>query len=270
MVLQNSRPVRSRLSVCTEFAFANPRACALFLDVDGTLLELAATPKSVRVPEGLIELLERLSDGFDGAIAIISGRLISEIDRLLEPLKLAASGVHGAELRKAPEREIERISPELPAAVAAKLCRLAAKFPGVIVEPKGPGIAMHYRLAPDAEMPILAELEAFLDTHAGAFEVTPGKKIFEIIPSGLSKGTALATLAAQPQFRGRVPIMIGDDIGDEAAFAAAEGMHGFALRVAGEHYSNEVADFRGPRGVFAWLDRLAERLTAPEALRTSP
>lgn len=254
-----------RLSACTSSILANPRACALFLDVDGTLLELAATPKSVRVPEGLIGTLQRLSLTFDGAVAIISGRLISEIDLLLAPLKLPASGVHGAELRRSPEREIERVSAVLPPDVVQSMRKLALAIPGVIAEPKGPGLAIHYRLAPDAETMILAALEAALESHAGAFEILPGKRLFEIVPSGLSKGTALASLAALPAFRDRIPIMIGDDIGDEAAFAAAEGLHGFALRVAGEHYPEDGADFAGPASVINWLDQLAWRLKRMEA-----
>jgi trehalose 6-phosphate phosphatase len=136
-------------------------------------------------------------------------------------------------------------------------------MPGVIVEPKGPGLAIHYRLAPDAEAAILAQLEAFLDSHPGKFTLWPGKKIFEIIPSGLSKGTALSALVSQPAFRGRVPIMIGDDIGDEPAFAAAEGLAGFGLRVAGEHYEEDLADFSGPRTVVSWLETFAQRLAQP-------
>jgi len=253
-----SSRARARLSACTEFALANPRATALFLDVDGTLLELAATPKSVRVPQELVGLLERLAAGLDGAVAIISGRLISEIDRLLDPLKLTASGVHGAELRQQPDRETERMSPALPGAIATSLSGIARKFPGVIVEPKGPGLAVHYRLAPTAEEPILAALERLVDSHGDAFTVTPGKKIFEIVPAGFSKGTALTAIAALPAFRGRVPIMIGDDIGDEPAFAAATRLHGFALRVAGENYGTREADFEGPGAVLSWLAALAE------------
>src|SRR5688572_25647108 len=108
MTAETIQQFRPRLSACTSTILASPRSCALFLDVDGTLLDLAATPKSVRVPDGLIAILQRLSLAFDGAVAIITGRLISEIDLLLSPLRLAASGVHGAELRKAPDREIER------------------------------------------------------------------------------------------------------------------------------------------------------------------
>lgn len=256
-----------RLSACTSTILANPRACSLFLDVDGTLLDLAATPTSVRVPEGLIGILQRLSLAFDGAVAIISGRLISEIDLLLAPLRLAASGVHGAEIRRAPEREIERVTGVLPPDVVQSMRKLALAIPGVIAEPKGPGLAIHYRLAPTADREILAALKAALSTHAGAFEILPGKRLFEVIPSGLSKGTALASLAALPAFRDRVPIMVGDDIGDEAAFAAVEGLKGFALRVAGEHYDEDEADFAGPGSVVNWLDQLARRLMRSEGAR---
>lgn len=256
-----------RLSACTSSILANPRACALFLDVDGTLLDLAATPKSVRVPEGLVGILQRLSLAFDGAVAIITGRLISEIDLLLSPLRLTASGVHGAEFRRAPDREIERVTARLPSDVIQSMRKLALDIPGVIAEPKGAGLAVHYRQAPHAEHDILTALEASLDSHAGAFELLPGKRLFEIIPSGLSKGTALNALSTLPAFRGRTPIMIGDDIGDEAAFAAAEGLHGFALRVAGEHYPTDVSDFAGPRSVVSWLDSLSRRLAQAERAR---
>jgi trehalose 6-phosphate phosphatase len=259
---------RPHLSACTSAILANPRACALFLDVDGTLLDLAATPKGVRVPDGLVPTLQRLSLAFEGGVAIITGRLISEIDLLLAPLRLPASGVHGAELRTGPDREIERVTAVLPPDVVQSMKKLALRIPGVIAEPKGAGIAIHYRLAPHAEADILAELEASLDMHVGAFELLPGKRLFEVIPSGLSKGTALASLSKLPAFRGRVPIMIGDDIGDEAAFAAAEGLHGFALRVAGEHYDDDAADFASPSSVINWLDQLTRRLAPLE--RPSP
>ncbi len=257
-----------RLSACTSAILSDPRSCALFLDVDGTLLDLAPTPKSVRVPEGLVGLLQRLMLAFDGAIAVITGRMISEADQILAPLRLTASGVHGAEIRKLPNEEIERVSAALPDELVQSLRSLTLRIPGVIAEPKGPGLAVHYRLAPEAEGDILVALEALLDEHAGAFELLPGKRLFEIVPAGLSKGTALAALAATPTFHNRIPIMIGDDIGDEAAFAVAEGMHGFALRVAGEYYPEEHADFAGPRSVVNWLDQLARRLAPPELKRS--
>jgi trehalose 6-phosphate phosphatase len=266
MLAEGISPFRPRVHACTESMLANPRAFALFLDVDGTLLELAATPRSVRIPDGLSDLLQTLMHRLDGAVAIISGRLISEIDQIVAPTLLPASGVHGAELRKGPAAQIERISPELPDDVVQSLRTLALSIPGVIAEPKGPGLAIHYRLAPHAEADILSALAAILDAHAGALELLPGKRLFEIIPSGLSKGTALTALASLPAFRGRVPIMVGDDIGDDAAFAVAERMGGYGLRVAGEYFNTEVADFGGPRSVMGWLNQIAHGLTACESI----
>lgn len=264
MTVETKPTFRPNLSVCTSAILANPRAYALFLDVDGTLLDLAATPTSVRVPEGLISVLQRLTLTFDGAVAVITGRLISEIDGLLSPLRLTASGVHGAEMRTGPDREIERVTAMLPSDVVQSMRKLALAIPGVIAEPKGPGLAIHYRLAPHAKADILTSLKASLDKHAGAFELLPGKRLFEIVPSGLSKGTALAALSKLPAFGGRIPVMIGDDIGDEAAFAVAEGLHGFALRVAGEQYDDDVADFATPSSVINWLDQLTRRAASFE------
>jgi trehalose 6-phosphate phosphatase len=249
------------LGACTSSILADPGACALFLDMDGTLLDLAPTPRSVRMPDGLIDLLERLDTIFGGAVAVITGRVLTEADEILSPLKLPASGVHGAELRKRRNGDIERVEATLPDDVLGAMRALAEAVPGILVEPKGPGLAVHYRLAPHAEAEILAVLQHVLDAHAGAFEILPGKRLFEIIPSGLSKGTALAALASLPVFHDRIPIMIGDDVGDEAAFAAAEGMRGFGLRVAGEHFGSDIADFAGPRSVVNWLGQIATRLS---------
>lgn len=268
MAAEDMPDTQSRLSSCTDFALANPRACALFLDVDGTLLELAATPEAVTVPEGLVALLQRLVVGLDGAVAIVTGRLISDIDQLLSPLRLVAAGVHGVEMRLDPNQEIQRITSGLPDEMVRAMRKLALETPGVLAEPKGGGLALHYRLAPEAEGEILASLTRLLDRHAGAFELVPGKKIFEVVPSGMSKGTALAQIAALPAFRDRVPIMIGDDVGDEPAFAAAEGLNGFGLRVAGEHHHPDAADFSGPRAVVSWLDQFAHRLGSPEKIRS--
>ena len=259
---------RSHLASCTDFALANPGRIALFLDVDGTLIELADTPETVIVPDGLIALLQRLALGLDGAMAFVTGRLISDIDHILAPLRLSAAGVHGAEMRLEPDQEIERVTAALPDEITQTMRKLALDIPGVIAEPKGGGLALHYRLAPQAERDILAALTAAIGRHAGAFELVPGKKIFEVVPSGLSKGTALAKLAALPAFQDRIPIMIGDDVGDEPAFAVAEGLGGFGLRVAGEHHHPDIADFSGPSAVMVWLDTLARRLAAPEQLRS--
>lgn len=270
MAADTRRDTHTRLSSCTDFMLADPSACALFLDVDGTLIEMASRPEAVTVPDGLVALLQRLTLGLDGAVALVTGRLISDVDHLLSPLRLAAAGVHGAEMRTNPDQDIERVTHTLPDDFVQTLRKLAIDLPGVIVEPKGSGLALHYRLAPAAERDILAALTELIDQHAGAFELVPGKKIFEVVPSGLSKGTALAQLAELPAFRDRVPIMIGDDVGDESAFAVAEGLKGYGLRVAGEYYQPDSADFSGPKAVMSWLDAFASRLAPTESLRSLP
>lgn len=262
MATEKIRPQQSRLAACTAFALENPHACALFLDADGTLLELAPRPQDVKVPEGLVALLQRLFVGLDGAIAIVTGRLISDIDFILSPVRLTAAGVHGAEMRTDPNRDIEQVGAELPEEIVKAVRKLAHSIPGVIAEPKGAGLALHYRLAPEAEGDILAALTRYLGHDGGTFDVVPGKKIFEVVPRGLSKGTALARLAELPAFEGRVPIMIGDDIGDMPAFAAAEARGGFGLRVAGEQFAAVEADLPGPRAVMDWLDAFSRQLAA--------
>jgi len=235
---------------------------ALFLDVDGTLLDIAATPDSVVVPEGLAKLLGRLSEGLGGALAVITGRRLQDIDALLAPEKLVGAGVHGAEMRTMPGGEITRVAKPIPETLVAELTDMAQGWPGVLVEFKGPGLAIHYRQAPALEAKIEAALTSRLEPHANELVILRGKKLFEIVPAGYSKGNVLTTLANLPSFRDRVPIMIGDDVGDEPAFAAAEQMGGYALKVAGEHFGHAGVDLEGPAGVLAWLKGFAKRLDA--------
>lgn len=237
-----------------------PRGCALFLDMDGTLLEMAPTPESVRVPSGLPTLLQALSDGLGGALAILTGRQIIEADRLLDPLKLPASGVHGAQMRREAGGAIEALSPELPAELIAQLVALEARMPGVKAEPKGPGFAVHFRIVPHVEAQLEVALGAMLRDYASKVVLSRGRKIFEVLPIGTTKGTALAAFAELPAFRGRRPVMIGDDVGDEPAFAAAAHLGGIGLRVAGEHFGRDAANLGGPADVQGLLMRMSERL----------
>ncbi|MGI9403109.1 MAG: trehalose-phosphatase, partial [Hyphomicrobium sp.] len=198
----------------------------------------------------------------DGALAIITGRRLQDIDILLAPEKLVGAGVHGAELRTAPGGVITPVAKPIPKALVAKLTDMAQGWPGVFVEFKGPGLAIHYRQAPALEAEIEAALRSHLEPHANEFVILRGRKLFEIVPAGYSKGNVLTTLAALPSFRNRVPIMIGDDVGDEPAFAAAEQMGGHALKVAGEHFGHDGVDLEGPAGVLTWLKGFAKRLDA--------
>lgn len=237
-----------------------PQRCALFLDMDGTLLEMAPSPESVRVPSGLTALLQDLSDGLGGALAILTGRQVIEVDRLLDPLRLPASGVHGAQIRRTWDGAIETGSPELPDELVAQLVALEGRMPGIRAEAKGPGFALHYRVVPHVQAELEAALRRLLADYASNVVLSRGRKIFEIIPIGTTKGTSLVTFAALPAFAGRRPVMIGDDIGDEPAFAAAARLGGMGLRVAGEHFGRDAANLDGPSDVYRLLTRVLERL----------
>jgi trehalose 6-phosphate phosphatase len=243
---------------------SDPANCALFLDLDGTLLNLATTPKGVEVPAGLIDLLDGLYVALGGAVAIVTGRHIADVDRLLQPLRLPASGVHGSELRVSAESDVAVLTGAIPSTMFAQISEMTRSIPGAFTESKETALTVHYRLAPEAEQQIAQQLSELLARHAGQFRLVPGRKVFEILPAGLSKGTALRMLAAMPQFSGRTPIMIGDDVGDEPAFEASQALSGHGLRVAGEHFSIDFAAFQGPSEVRIWLAELLEVVRCKE------
>lgn len=234
---------------------ASPDAWALFLDIDGTLLDMAPTPEAVETPPGLVETLARLQGRLRGAVALMTGRRIADTDRFFAPLKMVAMGVHGAEVRTEPGGATRLLVEPLPPGLAGAVGDVAGALPGVLVEDKGVGLAVHYRSAPDAREALERELRRLVASWEG-FTVRPGRMVLDVLPRARSKGTGLTWLMGQSIFRGRRPVMIGDDHGDEAAFEAAERLGGIGLRVAGEHFRNG-ADFDGPAGVRAWLASVA-------------
>lgn len=236
-----------------EHLLAAQAPVALFLDIDGTLLDVAPTPSTVHVPPELSELLSSVSARLSGALAIVTGRRIHDADRLLQPLKFAAAGVHGAEMRMSASGSIEMLTPSFASALKADVKSLAEGMPGVVMEDKGAGIALHYRLAPELHSPLLVALENLVAKYPGQLMVCEGRKVVEVLPIGFSKGRALRKLAAMPQFADRIPIMVGDDVTDVDAFSAAEDMGGFGLKVAGENFTDTEASFRGPDEVLSWL-----------------
>jgi trehalose 6-phosphate phosphatase len=197
--------------------------------VDGTLIEIAPTPDTVRVPRGLPRLLGHLHDRMGGALALVSGRPIAEIDRLFAPVLLPAAGVHGAEIRL--HGPIERMAGgfEDGAAVRAAVAAFAAAHPGLRVEDKGAALALHYRGAPALERPV----DHFAAALARQFRLhlQAGKCVAELKASPSTKGDALRRMMAAAPFAGRVPVMVGDDLTDEHGFEAARALGGLALRV---------------------------------------
>ncbi|HEY8539496.1 MAG TPA: trehalose-phosphatase [Steroidobacteraceae bacterium] len=231
---------------------------ALFLDVDGTLLEIAETPESVRVPPDLKKLLSEASLRLQGAIALVSGRTIADLDRLFAPLTLCAAGVHGCE-RRNPDGSIvlPEVSPELLVPVRQELGLFAARHPGVVVEDKGYGVALHFRRAPELAGDALALMRALCRQLSPRFTLQSGKCVVEIRPTGFTKGTSILAFMQLPPFAGRTPLFIGDDLTDEDGFAVVNELGGISIKVGDS--PSTLAQRRIPtvRDVWTWLENLS-------------
>jgi len=220
---------------------------ALFLDIDGTLLDLARTPDRVKVPRELAQALERLTHRLKGAFAFVSGRSLESIDRLFAPFRPAAIGAHGGEIRGA-DGQVARSQP-LPETVVDVFTGLAENIPGLLLEDKRCALALHYRLAPEARPVLVSAMEK----HARLFEaenvhILHGKAVIEARPMGVDKGTAVRTLAKQKPFVGRNIVFGGDDTTDLDVFRILPrlGGHGFSV---GRHFPGAEHVFESPRAV---------------------
>lgn len=237
----------------------DPVRDALFLDIDGTLLNIVNNPAEVSVPPNLVVLLRQLQSLFSGAVAVITGRQIADVDRLFAPLKLTASGVHGSEIRLDPFRETVRYAAEISTIDIAAITVIAARYPGVMIEPKGTGVAVHYRNVPEKSAALHDDLATFLSGVDARLIMSRGRMVFEILPKGLSKGAAIEHLMHSAPFANRRPVMIGDDVGDIPAFEAVRRMHGLAIRVAGEHFKLQQSELPNPEAVRELLHALASK-----------
>lgn len=207
----------------------NFSADALFLDFDNTLVDLASRPESVVVPPGLISSLQRLQHAADGALAIISGRPLEQIDHFLAPLRLPAAGVHGVERRSADSRMTHLPTPSIEH-LLAYLDPLVAQHPGLLLEVKRGALALHYRRAPELEQVCLQAMTAALQQQTG-FTLLRGKMVVEAKAAVADKGSAIAAFMQEPPFIGRRPVFIGDDFTDEAGFAWVQSSHGGGLGI---------------------------------------
>lgn len=240
----------------------DPATSALYLDMDGTLIDIAAVPDGVMIPSGLVKLIADLEKAFHGALAIVTGRPMIDVDEFLAPLTPIAAGVHGAEMRITRGGDVELVAQPIDQSVVDAIDAIVACEPGVLVEMKRASISVHYRLAPDAEPRIESALERVLAESHDHLILCRGRKVLEVMPRHISKGAALERLAGLPAFRGKTPIMIGDDVSDQSAFAAATRLGGRGLKVAGGCYSHEEAAFASPTEVRAWLTAIVRRASA--------
>ena len=224
---------------------------ALFLDIDGTLLDLAQTPDRVKVPRDLIMALERLTAHLSGALAFVSGRSLDSIDTLFAPFKPAAIGAHGGEIRGT-DGEVAR-SQLLPEKVVEVFSGLADNIPGLLLEDKRSALALHYRLAPEAQPVLVSAMEK----HAKLFEsekvrILHGKAVIEALPAGVDKGTAVLELARQKPFAGRAVLFGGDDTTDMDVFRILPRLNGRGFSV-GRTFPGAEYVFGSPRAVRQWL-----------------
>jgi trehalose 6-phosphate phosphatase len=230
---------------------------ALFLDFDGTLVDIAPRPDAVIVGPHVLETLQVLHDHLDGALAIISGRELSGIDSFLSPLILPAAGEHGAQLRQA-DGTVTVIAPPDLFIVSRAAGRLAVMHPALLVEYKAGAVALHYRQAPELEALCLETLTEAVSRSPGT-ELLRGKQVFEVKSAGVNKGRAISTLMARQPFAGRIPMFVGDDLTDEDGFAAVQQLGGHGLKV-GDGPTQARSRCASPAALRAWLDQAAAAL----------
>jgi trehalose 6-phosphate phosphatase len=232
---------------------------ALLLDIDGTLLDLMPTPREVWVPPGLSKTLNGLLEKTSGAMALVSGRSLNDIDLIFAPDQFPAVGGHGAEMRLGADNEsVATHAPPLDKELKRRLATIAKLSPGILLEDKGYSLALHYRLAPHAEKAIYEAVSLIrADLPNAPIEVLPGKCVCEIKHSGFTKASGVRELMTYEPFKGRKPLFIGDDVTDETVFAIMPDFDGVAFSV-GRRVQGVAGHFDTPGDVREFLARLLD------------
>ena len=232
---------------------------AILLDIDGTLLDLMPTPRQVWVPPGLANTLDRLLTRTSGALALVSGRSLNDIDLIFAPAQFPAVGGHGAEMRLIAAGEAAVIhAPPMDKELKRRLAAIARLSPGILLEDKGYSLALHYRLAPHAERAIYEAVSLIrADLPDAPIEVLPGKCVFEIKHAGFTKASGVRELMTREPFKGRRPIFIGDDVTDESVFAIMPEFDGLSFSV-GRRAKGVAGHFDAPVDVREFLARLLD------------
>ena len=232
---------------------------AILLDVDGTLLDLMPTPREVWVPPGLSKTLNRLLVRTNGALAMVSGRSLNDIDLIFAPDQFPAVGGHGAEMRIDPDSDsVAAHAPPMDKELKRRLAAIAKLSPGILLEDKGYSLALHYRLAPHAEKAIYEAVSLIrADLPNAPIEVLPGKCVCEIKHSGFTKASGVLELMTREPFKGRRPLFIGDDVTDETVFAIMPDFDGLAFSV-GRRAKGVAGHFDAPSDVREFLAHLLD------------
>lgn len=233
---------------------------AVLLDIDGTLLDFAPTPREVWVPPELAQTLKLLHARTGGALAMVSGRSLNDIDLIFAPDQFPAIGGHGAEMRLRPDSEaVAAHAPPLDKELKRRLAAIAKLSPGILLEDKGYSLALHYRLAPHAEKAIYEAVSLIrADLPNAPIEVLPGKSVCEIKHAGFTKASGVLELMTHEPFKGRRPFFIGDDVTDESVFAIMPDYDGLSFSV-GRRATGVQGHFDAPSDVRAFLAQLLDR-----------
>jgi trehalose 6-phosphate phosphatase len=240
---------------------------ALFLDFDGTLVEIAATPDAVVVEPQLPGLLLALRDRLNGALAIVTGRALADVDHFLPGLELDACGMHGLQRRVAGEVSFPDDLADLSPSIDRLRTQLAG-FPGLIIEDKRIGVAVHWRTAPEAEGEARAAIDALATELGAAYKIQEGKAVREVVPVRAGKGEGIRALMGTTRYAGRRPIFVGDDKTDEHGFAAVNELGGLTVKIGpgdtlARYRLSSPSDFR--RSMAGWLDGSLDLTALPPA-----
>jgi trehalose 6-phosphate phosphatase len=260
MAVQRSEESERTMNEIDEALPTDIKPWALFLDIDGTLIDIAETPGDVFVPPELPDQLAKISASLDGALALVSGRSIDTIDELFGPYQFPAAGLHGTEIRYERYGRIDRSIGDEGSLNDARreLEGLAKKWSGMIVEDKRVAIAVHYRQVPEAVSQVDAYVERLLVQLGRGWTRQDGSMVVEIHPSETNKGTAIAKLMSVSPFSGRSAIAIGDDLTDEMMFEFVNRTGGRSIKV-GTSAHKSVAKFQvnSASNVRHWILQLA-------------
>lgn len=237
MSIVNHRGLKAALQRFRRAERPNPpplaETYAVFLDIDGTLAEFAATPREIRIDQQLIAALPFLRMRHGGALALVTGRSIADVDRIFPDLSVPVAGQHGCERRDASGTlHLHSSNPAVLEKLRVLFAAFAARHPGVLLEDKGATVALHYRQSPELAGKVHSVVRSSIDAvGATGYRLWEGKQLVEIRPDGRDKGKAIADFMQEQPFAGRKPVFVGDDVSDEDGFAVVAAMGGWAVKV---------------------------------------